>query len=56
MSSIITVNIPASDPDTQDSGMQAFLSLREDARRNQIQDMRLSEINKKIRKARNSLV
>lgn len=48
----IPFDVSASDPDSQEDGMQAFLALREEARRNQIQDISLSEINEEIRKAR----
>lgn len=52
----IPFDVPASDLEDQNSGMKAFLELREEARKNHLQDMTLDEINEEIRKARYSLV
>lgn len=60
MSSITTKNIAAmnsaaknfSETQTESKGMNAFLSLREAARKNGIQDMSLDEINEEIRLTR----
>lgn len=52
----IPFDFPASDLEDPDSGMKAFLELREEARKNLLQDMTLNEINEEIRKARYSLV
>lgn len=40
---------------TREAGMQAFLSLRDEARQNGIQDMPLDEINTEIQQARSNL-
>ena len=37
---------------TRASGMQAFLTLRDEARKNGIQDMSLAEVNEEIRQVR----
>ena len=42
-----------SETQAESKGMNAFLSLREAARKNGIQDMSLDEINEEIRLARN---
>ena len=48
----IPFEIQASEEVTRDSGMQAFLALRNEAKKNGIQDMSLDEINEEIRQAR----
>ncbi|MCD8368950.1 MAG: type II toxin-antitoxin system RelB/DinJ family antitoxin [Clostridiales bacterium] len=48
----IPFEIQASDNITRQSGMQAFLALRAQAKENGIQDLTLDEINEEIRKAR----
>ena len=47
----IPFEIQASEEVTRDSGMQAFLALRNEAKKNGIQDMSLDEINEEIRQA-----
>jgi len=42
---------PREEP-VRDSGYEAFKALRQEARKNQIQDMTLDEINEEIRQAR----
>ncbi|MCM1540728.1 MAG: type II toxin-antitoxin system RelB/DinJ family antitoxin [Blautia sp.] len=48
----IPFEIHASDEITRASGMQAFLALRDEAKKNGIQDLTLDEINEEIRQAR----
>ena len=48
----IPFEIEASEEVTSASGMQAFLALRNEAKKNGIQDMSLDEINEEIRQAR----
>jgi addiction module RelB/DinJ family antitoxin len=48
----IPFEIQASEEVTRASGMQAFLALRDEAKKNGIQDMTLDEINEEIRQAR----
>ena len=48
----IPFEIQASEEVTRASGMQAFLALRNEAKKNGIQDMSLDEINEEIRQAR----
>jgi addiction module RelB/DinJ family antitoxin len=48
----IPFEIQASDEVTRASGMQAFLALRDEAKKNGIQDMTLDEINEEIQQAR----
>ncbi len=53
---ILSMNFTAknfSETQAESKGMNAFLSLREAARKNGIQDMSLDEINEEIRLARN---
>lgn len=44
--------IQASEEVTRASGMEAFLALRAEAKKNGVQDLSLDEINEEIRKAR----
>ncbi len=44
--------IQASEEVTRASGMEAFLALRAEAKKNGVQDLPLDEINEEIRKAR----
>ena len=44
--------IQASEEITRDSGMQAFLALRAEAKKNGVQDLTLDEINEEIRRTR----
>ena len=48
----IPFEIQASDEITRASGMEAFLALRTEAKKNGIQDLTLDEINEEIRQAR----
>jgi addiction module RelB/DinJ family antitoxin len=48
----IPFEIQASEEVTRDSGMQAFLALRDEAKKNGVQDLTLDEINEEIRQAR----
>lgn len=48
----IPFEIQASEDITRDSGMQAFLALRAEAKKNGVQDLTLDEINDEIRKTR----
>lgn len=48
----IPFEIQASTEITRASGMQAFMALREEARKNGVQDLSLEEINEEIRQAR----
>jgi addiction module RelB/DinJ family antitoxin len=48
----IPFEIQASEEVTRASGMQAFLALRDEAKKNGIQDMTLDEINEEIQQAR----
>ncbi|MCM1190276.1 MAG: type II toxin-antitoxin system RelB/DinJ family antitoxin [bacterium] len=48
----IPFEIQASEEITRASGMQAFLSLRAEAKKNDVQDLTLEEINEEIRRAR----
>ena len=48
----ITFEIQASGDITRQSGMQAFMALRAQAKENGVQDLTLDEINEEIRKAR----
>lgn len=48
----IPFEIQASQEITRASGMQAFLALRDEAKKNGVQDMSLNEINEEIRQAR----
>lgn len=48
----IPFEIQASEEITRASGMQAFLALRAEAKKNGIQDLTLDEINEEIRQAR----
>lgn len=48
----IPFEIKSSDNSTRQSGMQAFMTLRAQAKKNGIQDMALDEINEEIRKVR----
>lgn len=47
----IPFEIQASEEVTRDSGMQAFLALRAEAKKNGVQDLTLEEINEEIRQA-----
>jgi addiction module RelB/DinJ family antitoxin len=48
----IPFEIQASSKVTRNSGMEAFLALRAEAKKNGVQDMPLDEINEEIRQAR----
>lgn len=48
----IPFEIQASSDVSRASGMQAFMTLREEAKANGVQDMSLEEINEEIRQAR----
>ena len=48
----IPFEIQASEEVTRASGMQAFLALRTEAKKNGVQDMTLDEINEEIQRAR----
>jgi addiction module RelB/DinJ family antitoxin len=48
----IPFEIHASEQITRASGMQAFLTLRDEAKKNGVQDLTLDEINEEIRQAR----
>ena len=48
----IPFEIQASEDVTRTSGMQAFLSLRDEAKENGVQDLTLDEINEEIRQVR----
>lgn len=48
----IPFEIQASTEITRASGMQVFMALREEARKNGVQDLSLEEINEEIRQAR----
>lgn len=48
----IPFEIRASEEITRASGMQAFLALRTEAKKNGVQDLTLDEINEEIRQAR----
>lgn len=49
----IPFEIKSSDDITRQSGMQAFMALRAQAKENGVQDLTIEEINEEIRKARN---
>jgi hypothetical protein len=48
----MTFAIKASEKVSRASGMQAFLALRTEAKKNGVQDLSLEEINEEIRQAR----
>lgn len=48
----IPFEIQASDDVTRAAGLQAFLALRDEAKKNGIQDMSLDEINEEVRQVR----
>lgn len=48
----IPFEIQASEEITRSSGMQAFRALRDEAKKNGVQDLTLDEINEEIRQAR----
>lgn len=49
---VVIRHIQASDEITMASGMQAFLALRAEAKKNGVQDLTLDEINEEIRQTR----
>lgn len=48
----IPFEIKAAEPQSVSQGMEAFMALRDEARKNGIQDMSLDEINEEIRQSR----
>ncbi len=48
----IPFEIKANDYNDRESGLKAFMALRQEAEQNGLQDMTLDEINEEIRKAR----
>lgn len=48
----IPFEIKAAEPQSVSQGMEAFMALREEARKNGVQDMTLDEINEEIRQSR----
>ena len=48
----IPFEIKAAEPQPISRGMEAFMALREEARKNGVQDMTLDEINEEIRQSR----